>query len=159
MGGKRHIELIARGVLMRQGKVLLCRSVRGGYFYLPGGHVEFGEKAAAAVRREFKEETGLDIVVGQCVLVTEGHFFAGDREHHEVNLVFLVEHEGDGLDHFSSREPEIAFEWVDLAAIVSFDVRPLAVRAWLAGGGAIDPKNAATWISEISDSCHESEPS
>ncbi|MDP6647881.1 MAG: NUDIX hydrolase [Candidatus Woesearchaeota archaeon] len=31
------------------------------YWCLPGGHIEFNEKAIDAVKREVKEETGLDI--------------------------------------------------------------------------------------------------
>src|SRR5262249_25848076 len=80
-----HIEVISRGVLTRDGKVLLCRNEKGGYFYLPGGHLEFDESAAAALAREFEEECGIRIVLGDCVLVTEASFEAGRRRHHEVN--------------------------------------------------------------------------
>jgi nucleoside triphosphatase len=46
----------------RQGQVLLLKSDkwRGGYV-VPGGHVELGETLEEALRREIKEETGLEI--------------------------------------------------------------------------------------------------
>ncbi len=46
-----HIETIARAVILRRAHVLLCQNKEHGYFYLPGGHVEFGETAADAVKR------------------------------------------------------------------------------------------------------------
>ena len=74
MGASREIEVIARGVLRHGAAVLACRSVKGGYLYLPGGHVEPGEPAAKALEREFEEETGLGVKTGPCVLVSEGVF-------------------------------------------------------------------------------------
>src|SRR5437870_10907815 len=68
------IEVIARGVLIRGGKVLLCQNTKHRYCYLPGGHVEFSESATAALAREFLEETGARIGVGGLALVTEGVF-------------------------------------------------------------------------------------
>jgi 8-oxo-dGTP diphosphatase len=127
------IEVIARGLLMDGGRVLLCRSVKGGYYYLPGGHVEFGEAAGVALAREFKEECGVQVDVGTCGLVTEGVFMTRKRQHHEVNLVFHVERRGTA-SAVTSAEPEIAFEWVDLAALTDLDVRPEIVRAWLVAG-------------------------
>lgn len=157
---ERQIEVIARGVLIRGNRVLLCQNRKHGYYYLPGGHVEFGESAAAALAREFEEETGLVIRCGTCVLVTEGVFRAGSREHHELNLAFHVQHldvEADERGDASpspipSREADIAFEWVELAAVVDVDLRPASVKAWLAAGGESDPlAERCTWISEIRD--------
>ncbi len=153
---RREIETIARGALIRSGRVLLCRSVKHQYLYLPGGHVEFGERGADALAREFREETGLDIQVGPCVLVTEEAFVQGGRRRHEINLVFHVEHPGWGerarLEPVPSLEPKIAFEWVELAAVVDLDIRPEAIKAWLAAGAKSSTAGGAEWVSAISPS-------
>jgi 8-oxo-dGTP pyrophosphatase MutT (NUDIX family) len=141
-----HIEVICRGVLIRAGKVLICRSEKGGYFYLPGGHVEFDEPATIALAREFEEECGIKVAALDCVLVTEGNFDAGRRRHHEVNLVFHVEPvDPTSLDDIKSRESDIGFEWADLASMVDLDLRPNAIRAWLASGGLA----GCQWVSEM----------
>ncbi|MBY0262673.1 MAG: NUDIX domain-containing protein, partial [Phycisphaerales bacterium] len=88
------IEFIARGVLIAGSRVLLCRNLKHDYLYLPGGHVEFGESAAAALAREFLEEAALPVRVGPLALVSEGTFATKRRGHHEVNLVFHVEQTG-----------------------------------------------------------------
>lgn len=145
----RHdIEFIARGVLIRDGQVLLCQSVKHGYFYLPGGHVEFGESAAAAAAREIHEELGVKVAIGPLLLATEG-VFSAKRTHHEINLMFHVEHPTPwprSLTKPKSREPQIAFRWVELAAAQDLDIRPTAVKAWLVAGcgdGRIE------WVSEV----------
>lgn len=143
-----QIEFIARGALVRNGRVLLCQSIKNEYFYLPGGHIEFGESASAAAAREFHEELGVRPPIGGLVMVSEGVFDA-KRRHHEVNLVFHVEHPSPwpkSLEKPKSKEKAIAFRWVELAAVQDLDIRPLAVKAWLAagiGGGSIE------WVSEI----------
>ena len=58
------------GVYVKDGKLLLLK--RGvepfkGYWHVVGGHVEEDETLKEAVKREFKEETGLDVVVGSIV--------------------------------------------------------------------------------------------
>ena len=52
------------GLLERDGKVLLARRAvepRRGYWDIPGGFLEEGEEPLAGLRREFREETGLEI--------------------------------------------------------------------------------------------------
>ena len=56
--------LAVSAAIIRKDRVLLVRRARPpalGLFTLPGGAVEAGETLAAAVRREIREETGLDI--------------------------------------------------------------------------------------------------
>lgn len=49
-------------ILNTEGKLFLMRSHKWrGMYVVPGGHVELGERLEDALRREVKEETGLDI--------------------------------------------------------------------------------------------------
>jgi 8-oxo-dGTP pyrophosphatase MutT (NUDIX family) len=153
---KHRIEVIARGLLLHGSHVLLCRSRKGGYCYLPGGHIEFGESAGEALVREFLEETGLVVRCGACRLVTEGAFEAGGESHHELNLVFHVQltqsHDPAAPPPpIASKEADIEFEWVELAAVVGVDLRPASIKAWIVSGGTMEPGTPPCgWISEFS---------
>lgn len=145
----RPIEIIARGVLLHGSRVLLCRNVKHGYLYLPGGHVEFGESAAAALAREFMEESGLRVTVGDLLMVDEGRFETGKRAHHEINLTFHVELAGGPTPKVvRSREDNLELPWIELAAIVDLDVRPVAAKAFLLGDRlAAGGRGGVEWVS------------
>ena len=138
-----EIELIARGVCLRNRQVLLCKNLKGNYYYLPGGHVEFGESAAAALAREFLEETGEQATVGSLALVHENLFRQGPHLRHELNLVFHVELSAQVV---TSRERKLTFEWAPLEQVGELDLRPDAHRAWLAS--VPDPAAPPRWISD-----------
>ena len=132
-------EIIARGLYVRSGRVLVCRSVSGGHCYLPGGHVEFGERPAAALAREFAEETGLLATIGPPFLVAEGCFSDSKAPHHEFSIVFHVEHLllTDGIEIGDreppdSLEPQIRFEWIPHAELASQEFRPQIILDRLA---------------------------
>jgi len=68
----KHKKIVAcvDGVFVKDGKILLLkRDVEPfkGSWHVVGGHVEEDESLKAAVKREFKEETGLDIAVGDVI--------------------------------------------------------------------------------------------
>lgn len=135
-------EIIARGLLTHQGRVLLCQNREAGYYYLPGGHVEFGESSAYALQREILEECGQPVVVGPLLLVSEQVFRGPKRTHHEINLVFHMEQLGGRHtppDSVPSVEPDIGFDWIELAQLHETDLRPDELKAWLMSGGGVDP--------------------
>lgn len=132
-----EIELIARGVLIADGHVLLCRHVAGGYRYLPGGHVEFGEPAHVALARELAEESDVRATVGPLVHADEHVFRQKGRLRHEINLVFHVEQTTPTISPnptsgsapgvpppVASREAGIAFDWFRADALDDADLRP-----------------------------------
>ncbi|MGH8899173.1 MAG: NUDIX domain-containing protein [Egibacteraceae bacterium] len=60
-------EVAVGAVCVQAGRLLLVKRGRGaavGQWAVPGGRVESGESPADAVRRELREETGLDGTVG-----------------------------------------------------------------------------------------------
>lgn len=62
-------------IVNEEGKMLLVKSHKWfDKFTLPGGHVEVGETIVEAVRREVKEEVGLDVEVGHMLLIQEAIF-------------------------------------------------------------------------------------
>ncbi len=139
-----HIEIIARGLLLHEGRVLLCRNVKHGYHYLPGGHVEFGESARNALDREMLEECGQGVVVGPLLLTSEEHFDDGKKTHHEINLVFHMEQLGGTPvppERVLSIEEHIAFDWIELAQLPEATLYPHSIKAWLMSGGGLDPEH------------------
>ncbi len=137
---KSSIELIARGVLRDGGRVLLCRNRKHGHRFLPGGHVEFGERAAEALEREMREEIGVDLVAGPFLGATEGRFHQTNKhgqavQHHEVNLVFELAWPAGAEPSpaaIESRESKIAFEWCDVADLAGDEPRVRLLPASMA---------------------------
>ena len=106
------IENIARGVCIVGGNVLLCRPRKGGYTYLPGGHIEFGEKGAEALRREVLEELGVESSVGDLLGVVETSFVQHGKPHAEISLVYRLELTGSAEpSKLESQEDWIDFTW------------------------------------------------
>ena len=118
------VEVIARGVCVQDGKILLCRAKGGATTYLPGGHIEFGETGRQALVREVKEELGVDAQTGAFLGVVENAFEQHGKPHAEVNLVYELKL--PAATPACAREDWIEFEWRDLAHLD--DLLPAAFR-------------------------------
>jgi len=49
------------GIIVNNGKVLLLNTIHTGTYSLPGGGIEIGESIEDALKREVREETGIEI--------------------------------------------------------------------------------------------------
>ncbi|MGM9998596.1 MAG: NUDIX domain-containing protein [Candidatus Bruticola sp.] len=78
-------------ILCRGSQVLLVEHQKDGrkYWLLPGGGVEFGESLSACAVRELKEETNLDIEVGNLAFIADS--IAPDGSRHVVHVVFYAQ--------------------------------------------------------------------
>ena len=150
--GRHEIECIARALITLDSRVLLCQNIAKGNYYLPGGHVEFGEPAARAAERELLEEAGLKIrIVRPPLLVDEHSFHTRKRLHHELNVVFPVEPPANASERRAweavrSREDHIRLVWVELAAVVDLPILPMSAKAFLI---AAHGSPGTQWVSDM----------
>ena len=120
------IETIARGVCVRDGKLLLCRAKGGSSTYLPGGHIEFGETGRLALVREVREELGVESETGAFLGAVENSFMQHGKPHAEINLVYELKIAAAEL---KSCEDWIEFEWCALDGLDAANLLPSAFRS------------------------------
>ncbi|MDR0994268.1 MAG: NUDIX domain-containing protein [Verrucomicrobiota bacterium] len=130
------IEVIARGVCVKKGGVLLCRNRKYGNVYFPGGHVDWGEDSKQALEREWDEELGVPGRAGRFLGVVEQMYEARNGKTCEISLVFEMKCRSlSGTRHPSSAEAHLAFEWVPLAKLRASGLLPAVmaeqVPEWL----------------------------
>ena len=152
------IRVVARGVLVHLGHLLTCEglhSVDGRLRYLlVGGGIEFGERAADAVVREFREEIGREVVVERLLDVLENIFMVGGQVGHEVVFVYAVAfasgHEPPDLAAIDARESDesrYVARWLPLREVAAERYRiypdglPRRLGNWLAAG-LLEPAEA-----------------
>jgi len=76
-----------------RGRVLLCRRAiepAKGLWDIPGGFLEEGEQPLDAVRRELREETGLDVTPLELLCVTVDDYGEGAGAAKTLNLTWLA---------------------------------------------------------------------
>lgn len=79
------------GVLIRDGKILVQRERDGNEYALPGGHIRVGETLEKGLIREFKEETGADIVCTEMLWSEECFWEWAGRKVHNIAFYYRVE--------------------------------------------------------------------
>ncbi len=131
-------RLAVRGLLLIENRLLLVNAWPGGTSDLlcaPGGGVEMHSSLPDNLRREFHEETGLTVTVGEPCLVNEFH--DQRRRFHQVDVYFRVTHvAGDPLAPWTDPEGIVTDRYLlSQEELVSRRAKPdsLAAAAWGTG--------------------------
>lgn len=91
--------IVAGGVLIESGKVLLIKHKKLNVWVYPGGHMEPGEIPPETAEREFEEETGIRVKVrGRSPDLTEGMVY---QEVYPISILLEdVRYPGDNHLHY-----------------------------------------------------------
>ena len=129
------------GICLRNGRVLLQTTTgEDRSFAFPGGHVSFGETNEQTLIREFREETGLDIRVGELKWVAEIFFPWGEKTCHQICLYYLVEVQDEsvtaegkfiGREQLEGRNFDLEFHWIPIEQVKKLEVYPVQAAALL----------------------------
>jgi ADP-ribose pyrophosphatase YjhB (NUDIX family) len=79
------------GLIVDGAKIVTLTNIGNGKIWFPGGGVEIGEKIENALKREIKEESGLDVEIGKMVLFKENFFYYQplDEAYHAFLFFFI----------------------------------------------------------------------
>lgn len=137
------------GVVVLNDRALIVKRAhepRKGEWSLPGGLVELGETLAEAAKREIKEETGLDVEIGEVIEVFDRvHRQDGRVRYHFVIVDYLCRPIGGTLRPGSDAE---AVAWVKAEEIPAYGVNEFATRVILRG---LERAAAASRVSGAAD--------
>ena len=119
--------ILASPLIIKKGRILLVKRAKEpyrGYWGLPGGKVEAGEKPDHAVVREVKEETTLDFKNPKFINYFE-HYYP-DLKQHFFYLVFKGDVDGN-IEEISSRIKLCAKEATEYGWFSKKDLKPLQI--------------------------------
>jgi nucleoside triphosphatase len=122
---KKYPEPIVGALIVnKDGEILLGGGKKyKGKWTIPGGHIETGETLEEAVKREVKEETGLDIEIIAKIGFSDSVF--SDEFHREVHFVFcdfLCRYDGDSKKIKDHKEFDGGFQWIEVNEALKLDL-------------------------------------
>ncbi len=112
-------QVCVGAVVVDDDRLLLIRRGHGpaaGEWSVPGGRVELGELMVEALVREVKEETGLDVAVGDYIGYVER---VGDEHHFVIHDFHATAFDTEPL---IAGDDAAEVRWVDLSAVADLNL-------------------------------------
>jgi ADP-ribose pyrophosphatase YjhB (NUDIX family) len=133
-GGKRFNYRVV-GIALDVDRVLLLRTEKDDFWFLPGGRVELLEPSQDALIREMREELEVDVRVERLVWVVENFFEYEGKSYHELALYFLMSflpdsHLNEKSEAFVGNEDglKLIFKWHPLGKLEEIPLYPTFLR-------------------------------
>ena len=117
------------GALICDDKIFLQREIDGNEYALPGGHVKSDETSQQSLVREYKEETGANIVCERLIWVEESFWKWGNKDASTIAFYYLIQLTNNSDipdDYFESQKDNsnIILEWVLIENLKNLIVYP-----------------------------------
>ncbi|MDM5189028.1 NUDIX hydrolase [Bacillus sp. DX4.1] len=116
-------------ICIQQDKILLLQNEGEDFWYVPGGRVKMLENSESAVKRELKEELGVNIEVKRLLWMVENFFTYDEHDFHEISFYYEVAldelpSEGDKSFILEEDGRQYLFQWIPLEYIGDLEVKP-----------------------------------
>lgn len=130
-----QLRIRVNGILIQDDKVLMLRHLMGGgkeFWSVPGGGMQYGSNAEDNLKREFEEETGLEIQINRFLFV---HEFLREPLH-AIEMFFEVSYISGkinlGTDPELDQDKQILTEirWMSLSEIHSLSPESVHQIFW-----------------------------
>jgi 8-oxo-dGTP diphosphatase len=136
-------RIVVAGVLINSNQALIVRrslteAILPGIWELPSGKVEFGEHPSQALRREFFEETGLEVDV---ILPYDVFHYTVERKNnlrHTIQVNYLVN--SQNLSEVVLSEAHSEYQWINLETLEDNTPIDAVLRNLLETGWRIQKK-------------------
>ena len=129
----RYPEPTVGALISHKGRIFLMKSHKWrGKYVIPGGHIELGERMQDALKREIKEETGLDIHSIEFIMFQEFVFDPSfHRKAHFIFFDFACETDSSAV---TLNDEAQEFAWVTPQEALAMDLEPYTrtvLEEWL----------------------------
>ncbi len=106
-------KITACAFLHKDGKLFIAKradtkSFLPGKFELPGGHIEYKEEIVEGLKREFREEFGLEIIVGNAFYA----FTYMNGDNHVVEVDYFAELADPNVQIQLNPEDHSEYRWI-----------------------------------------------
>lgn len=120
------------GVIEKEGKYLVQQISGKDYYILPGGHVRIGETSIDAIRREIKEEVGIEVDEKDCKLFcyNENIFEREGKIEHWIEQYYIISTDLELQDSWEFVEHDIdgiktlKYNFIESDKINQIDLKP-----------------------------------
>ncbi|MCW3102930.1 MAG: hydrolase [Bacteroidetes bacterium] len=128
----KHFNVRVYGVLIENGKVLVCDELIKGHEItkFPGGGLEHGEGTIDCLKREFVEETGHAVEVTEHFYTTDFYQKSAYNPNHQIISIYYIVKPLEGFtvkstdkvfDFVNKTDYAQTFRWVDVKTISGED--------------------------------------
>ncbi|MFF3023303.1 NUDIX hydrolase [Gottfriedia sp. NPDC057948] len=126
-------NLRVAGIWIENGHVLIHRLASDTIWSLPGGRIKFNEEPRLSLKREIKEELGIEIEIDQMMWTVENFFSYKGNDIHEVGLYYKINSENkltNSLNEsfYGIEGDRLIFKWVSLENLEEIELYPEFLR-------------------------------
>lgn len=114
---KGPITVVAAVIRNKHGQILIARrpvthKVAGGLWEFPGGKIEAGESPKEALKREIREELGIEVKVEELIDIVSHVYILPTQKLHILLIGYFADYEGDLASRDFQLNDVAEVEWV-----------------------------------------------
>ena len=121
------------GVLVKEGHILIHKSVNDSNWSLPGGRVKILEQAQNGLQREFQEELGIDVQIERLLWSVENFFKYNEDNFHEIGFYYQVSidknYEINTKPFYGIEGERLIYKWIPIAQLDEVELYPEFIKS------------------------------